>query len=113
MKKFDLKLTAFLVSLFIGLLLIILGSKNEYCLSFGLIVTGCSLGVYALYKTASINKLLEEIEQEIEEVDVEDSYTLKQLIKMKSRLKKQRRSVSIVFYLTAVLLIVLGVSNML
>ncbi len=109
MKKFDLKLTAFLVSLFIGLLLIILGSYYSYCLSFGLIITGVSLGIYAVYRTAKINEILQEIEEEISDIPVEDSYTLKELIKLKSKYKKQRRSVSIVFYLTAVLLIVLGV----
>ena len=112
MKKFDLKLTGFLVSLFIGLLLIILGSKNSYCLSFGLMITGFSLGLYSMYKSAKLNKLIEEVETEIEETNVEDSYTLKQLFKIKSKLKKQRRSVNFVFFLTAVLLIVLGACNL-
>ena len=67
--KFNLKLTAFLVSLFVALLLLILGNKNQYCLSFGLILLGASLVAFVFYATDKINNELLEIEKEIDELD--------------------------------------------
>ena len=111
-KQFDFKLTIFLVSLFIGLLLIVLGNKNEYCLSFGIICLGFSLGMYSLYRVGQLDESLKLVDEDIEEADPDDAYTLKELRKIKSRLKKQRRTCSIVFMIGAVLLIIIGFANM-
>ena len=48
--KINFKLTAILVSLFIGFLLIVLGNKNKYCLSFGLIFLAIALLIYVVSK---------------------------------------------------------------
>ncbi len=111
-KKFDLKLTAFLVSLFIGFLLLILGNKNTYCLSFGFIVLAGSLALYAMYKINKLKEMQAEAEQAMEETPLEDTYALKELYQLKTKIKKNMRSIAIVFYLTAVLLFVLGVANL-
>lgn len=101
-----------MVSLFIGLLLVILGNKNAYCLSFGLIVLGFSIGFYAFIKIGSINEAINQLEAELQEVDLENKYLMKEITKQQAKLKKQRTSLSIAFYACAVMLIVLGFVNM-
>ena len=85
--KFNYKLTISLVSLFISLLLIILGNKNYYCLSFGFIIMGLAIAFYAMYKTDKFNEVILEINNEIDELDKEDNYTITQLKKEKTTSK--------------------------
>lgn len=121
-KNFNFKLTIFLVSLFLGLLLTILGSKSSYCLSFGLIVLGLSLALFVWYNEEQTTKSLSEIEQEIDEitsVDIEDEelekeriYILGQLLIAQKKLIKKKKSVLITFSLCGFALVVLGFVNM-
>ena len=110
--KFNYKLTISLVSLFISLLLIILGNKNNYCLSFGFIIMGLAIAFYAMYKTDKFNEVILEINNEIDESDKEDNYTITQLKKEKTKFIKQKKRFMFVFYLCAVLLVVVGFSFM-
>ena len=120
-RKFNFKLTIFLVSLFLGLLLTILGSKNSYCLSFGLIVLGISLALFVWYNDEQTTKSLSELEQEIDEitsVDIEDEelekeriYILGRLLIAQKKLIKKKKSVLITFSLCGFALIVLGFIN--
>lgn len=112
-KKFDLKLTAFLVSLFIGLLIVILGNKNPYLLSFGFIVIGFSLALFAMFKTADINAVVNELQVELESLKPEDEFRVKEIAKAQAKLTSQRRKVNFVFYVAATLLIVLAFVNIL
>ena len=112
MKKFDLKLTAFWVSLFIGFGLLILGNKDKYCLSFGFIALAGALALYAMYKTNKLKDMQKDVDLAMEETPLEDTYALKELYHIKTKIKKNLRSISIVFYLTAVLFFVLGVANL-
>lgn len=97
-----------MVSLFIGLLLVILGNKNSYCLSFGFIFMGVSLGFYSYYKTEVFNKDLSEINKEANKLEAIDEYAFSQLNKMKKKVQKQKIRFNILFCLAGVLLIVLG-----
>ena len=110
------------MSLFLGLLLTILGSKSSYCLSFGLIVLGISLALFVWYNDEQTTKSLSEIEQEIDEitsVDIEDEelekeriYVLGQLLIVQKKLIKKKKSVLITFTLCGFALVVLGFINM-
>ena len=114
--KFNFKLTIFLVGLFIGLLLIVLGSKSEYCLSFGFIILGLSMPFYAQYNTEKTTKSLEEISTTLEEVDgceelspEDEAYISKELYNTQKKLIKKKKQVIIMFYCFALLMFVLGV----
>lgn len=121
-RKFNFKLTIFLVSLFLGLLLTILGGKSYYCLSFGLIMLGISLALFVWYNDEQTTKNLGEIEQEIDEitsVDIEDEelekeriYILGQLLTAQKKLIKKKKSVLITFSLCGFALVVLGFINL-
>lgn len=110
--KFNYKLTISLVSLFISLLLIILGSKNKYCLSFGFILMGVAIAFYAVYKTEMFDATIVEINNDIEETNPEDTFAITQLNKEKKRFISQRKRFNFVFYLCAFLLVVVGFSFM-
>ena len=134
--KFNFKLTAFLVSLFIGLLLVILGSYNKYCLSFGFIILGCSVELFIRFQNEKITTSLAELEQQIDELeqdyddesdyDEENDYddiekenlmneqvfVLQQLYHRQKKLIKQRKSTNISFRICSVLLICLGIFGM-
>ena len=111
-KNFNYKLTISLVSLFIGLLLIILGNKNKYCLSFGFILMGAAIAFYAMQKTDKFNATIVEINNDIQQLDSEDTYTHQQLEKEKRKFVKQKQRLNFTFYLCAVLLVIVGVTFM-
>ena len=110
--KFNLKLTISLVSLFVSLLLIIIGNKNNYCLSFGFILMGVAIAFYAMFKTEKFNETLLEINNDIEELDKEDEFELKQLNRERKRFTAQKRRFNFTFYLCAFLLVIVGFSFM-
>ena len=132
--KFNLKLTAFLVSLFIGLLLVILGSKNKYCFSFGFIVIGISLIVLIGYNNEKIQNTITEIADELDEIDYfelkkedsdeidedyeekfdmekeqEKAYVVRELTIAQSKLKKRKRRSAVLFAMCSLGLIFLGI----
>ena len=110
--KFNYKLTISLVSLFVSFLLIILGNKNRYCLSFGFILMGVAIAFYAIYKTEKFNETIIEISNEIEETNEEDTFSLTQLNKERKRFVSQKKRFNFVFYLCAFLLVIVGFSFM-
>ena len=113
--KFNFKLTAFLVSLFVSLILLILGSKNKYCLSFGFMALGVSLGLFFWYNNEKMQSYLAEVDHEIDEVetteDLEDedkAYVLKQLYIIKTKIEKKKKSSNIAFLICGVALVIVG-----
>lgn len=117
--KFNIKLTAFLVSLFVSLLIIILGNKNKYCLAFGFIVLSLSVVLYVLYnddKTKEINAEIEEriaeIENDNEMPEDERDYAMQELFLCQIKLMKRKKRITIIFYLFAIMLFVLGFFSM-
>lgn len=130
MKKFqfNFKLTAFLVSLFVSLILVIVGSGNKYCLSFGFILMGLSLSLFVWYNNEKTQKTLESLEADIDYVEQYDEnesvneehedltfeneeeriYVLKQLYVRQNKLRKQKRKSIILFNLCGFVLVILG-----
>lgn len=115
-KKFNIKLTAFLVSLFVSLLIVVLGNKNQYCLCFGFILMAVSMVLYVLYNNDKTEKALEEINDEIDELTEneqdesdEEIYVLQQLYIRQGKLLKRKKSIAGTFYLFSGLLVVLAV----
>lgn len=107
-KNFNLKLTLALVSLFVSLILIVVGNKNNYCLSFGFILMGVALALYTMSKSEELDKYLIEIKNAMEETDPQETFTLNQLEKDRKKINKQKASLNSVFYITAVLLVIVG-----
>ncbi len=110
MKKFDLKLTGFLVSLFIGLLLMILGNKNAYCLSFGLILIAIGLVFYALHANDKTKQDLESIDKQLDNTD--DDYEIRELRKAERKIKKNLKGINVLFYVSAAFLVILSFANL-
>jgi hypothetical protein len=121
--KFNLKLTIFLVSLFVSLLLLILGGANKFCLSFGLMALGGAMFAFLWYNMEKIqNALIEtnekinefdEIEEvdtgEVSEVEIEERvYVEKALYSHQKFLNKKKRSLAIMFGMCGFALIVFG-----
>lgn len=114
--KFNLKLTLFLVSLFVSLLLVILGSKNKYCLCFGFILMGVSLVLFTLYHNEKVskelintNETLNEVENDEELTEDEQVYVMEQLFIRQKNLIKKKRSVIITFDLCGFAIAILGI----
>lgn len=119
MKKFNLKLTAFLVSFFIGLLLLILGNKSEICFSFGFVVLGVALIAFVAYSHERTQKTLIEVNEKLEQVnddqeatEEERLYGLAQLGIQQKHLNKQQKRINLIFSITGVVLIIAGFVNM-
>ncbi len=113
--KFNFKLTACLVGLFLSLLLLILGSENKYCLSFGFMALGASLELFLWYNNEKMQNYLNEINQEIDDVelsedvnDEEKAYVLQQLYITKKKIEKKKKSSNVMFSICGVALVVVG-----
>lgn len=107
-KKFNYKLTLALVSLFISLLLIIIGNKNKYCLFFGFLFLAVSVVIFAKLRIDKINKILKETEIEIDKDDEPDVEFLTEVYKELAVLRRQKRSTAISFYLFSALLVIVS-----
>ena len=113
--KINFKLTGFLVSLFLSLLLLILGSGNKYCLSFGFMALGGSLELFFWYNNEKMQNYLNEINQEIDNVetfeelnDMEKAYILQQLYTTKKKIEKKKKSSNIGFSVLGGVLVIVG-----
>ena len=114
-KNFSIKLTAFLVSLFISLILVIVGNKNQYCLSFGFMLMGVSVALYVLYNDEKTVQTLADIDQKIAEIKHDESmdeddadFSMQELMLVQTKLLKRKKKIAFIFYLFAALLVVLG-----
>ena len=119
MKKINFKLTAFLVSFFIGLLLLILGSKCTICFSFGFVLIGSALMMFVLYSHERTQKMSidvsEKLEQAYDDKDLTEDerlYVLAELGLQQKRLYKQQKRINLLFSITGVVLIIAGFVNM-
>ena len=106
MKKFNIKLTSSLVGLFVSLILIILANKVKVCFSFGLMLLGFSLSLFALYKTETFNETLKVVEEELNEED--DPTIQRDYLNFIKKRRREKRRVEFLFYLAATLLVVVG-----
>lgn len=118
-KKLNIKLTACLVSLFIGLTLLILGNKNKICLAFGFIISAFAIVLYVLYKVDKYNEVLKEVATQKSEVEdivaqteeemKQKDHLLKELKKIKTKTESEKGRLQFVFYLCAFLLLLAGI----
>ena len=117
--KFNFKLSIALLSLFSSLLLVIIGSKNKYCLSFGFIFLGVSIELFMVYLNDKYQKELTELAEELDEVDVSEEineeekvYILQQLYIRQKLITKKKKRTNIVFSTCGALIALLGILNL-
>lgn len=116
--KFNAKLTAFLVSLFLGLVFVILGSKFKICLSFGLMLISASLILYLWYDKEKSSQIIVEFEDKINEItedeEIEEDekiYIIGQLSNQQKSILKRSKRINFLFAITAFTLFVLAIIN--
>ncbi len=110
MKKLNIKLTVCLVSLFISVILLIIGSifKNNYCLCFGLIFASLSIIAYS-YNEFEKLKVQEKLLKEELAQDTTGQFYFEINQNLKA-VKKQRKTIIWGGFAFSVLLIVLGIA---
>jgi len=111
-KKFDFKLTACLVSLFIGLLLLAFSYGKTALISSGLILMAVSLFFFARIRANKLERVLElteiEIDQELENKEP-DQDLLSDVYAEVRKVKKQKKSLNFTFNLCSILMIAIAI----
>lgn len=110
-KKFDFKLTACLVSLFIGVLLLAFSYGKTALISSGLILMAVSLFFFAKIRANKLENVLQlteiEIDEELEKEEP-DQNLLSDVYAEVRKVKKQKKSISFTFNLCSVLMVVVA-----
>ena len=90
--KFNYKLTAFLVGLFISFLLIFLGGKFEICRPFGVMCLGLSLLCYPYYHSDNVKKTMQKLEKRVDQIQGTDEPDFEENVEdlEDEKLKKER-----------------------
>lgn len=112
MKRLDYKLTIATVSLFVSLILLILGGflKNNYCLCFGLFFASIAMISFSFKEFGRLNELEKSILQETEEDYTMSDNALLELGLTLKTIKKQRKIVIWGGFAFSLLLIVVGIA---
>lgn len=117
--KLNFKLAIVLVSLFAGLLLLVLGSKSKYCLSFGLIFLGLSLVLLIFYINEKYENVIKETNEEIDNLEVDEEiaeeekvYVLQELFLKQKKITKQHKRTRTLFILCGFIIILVGFFGM-
>ncbi len=110
MKKLSLQLTISLVSLFISLILTILGNQNKYCLSFGFIFFAIAIILFAVDRCIYTSNTIKQLNQDVEDYDLSDVMLLEIKDELK-KLKKQRAYIIFGSVLFCVLLLILAFTS--
>lgn len=107
------------MSFFASLSMVIWGSKNKYCLSFGFIFLGISIILVSGKIKERMEKELIEINDKINEVDIDEDlgvndkvYILKQLYVAQKKSTKNIKRGKIVFLIGGICMILLGIFGM-
>lgn len=108
-KKFNLKLTISLVSLFISLLILILFNQNKFGLFFGFLFLGASLLLYGYFRASLLNETINKTNQELEETEYVEDGVVDEVLKELKHVKRLKRSTQITFYLAGGLIIVFSI----
>ncbi len=103
-KKFDVKLTILLVSLFVSLLILILFNQSKVGLFFGFFLLGLTLVGYGYYRVSLLNATIKKTDEELDEED--DDKLIDEVMKELKQVKKLKRSTMVTFYLAGGLLVV-------
>ncbi len=110
MKKFNFKLTASVVSLFITFIFFVFGNKNKICLFFGFMFLAAALIMFLLYILDRFNADLIKAEEMLDELDTtpeKEEYIIN--LDLKYAIIKKRRKALILFSLCAGLLVICGI----
>ena len=110
MKRLDYKLTLCLVSLFISIILLILGSvlKNNHCLCFGLIFLSVAVILFSVKRCSDFEEKSRLVDMEMQEE--QNDNMLFEMQYFKKGLKKQKRVAIFGGFGFALILIVLAIS---
>lgn len=112
-KKFNLKLTISLVSLFISLLILILFNQNKFGLFFGFLLLGCALFLYGYYRSSILKTVIDKTNEELEENSdyetEEEVIVYNEVLNELKRVKRMKRSAQITFYLAGALVILIAI----
>lgn len=110
-KKFDLKLTACLVSLFISIALIIFFNENKVVMAISFVLLAITLYFFGKIRLKKIDSTLEKTDEDIQELyasgEIEDVDLTEVHAQMK-QLRKQRKSVKVVFNLAPILFVIVA-----
>ena len=114
MKNFNIKLTASLVGLFIGFLLIVLGNKQGGLLALGFFALALSIALFAMYKVEQIDAEILNVKNQLslpkeDSGESENEFNLEENKNYLKLLKRNKRSVSVSFYTCAFFLFVCGI----
>ena len=108
-----------MVSFFASLSMIIWGSKNKYCLSFGFIFLGITTALLSGPVKDRLEKELIKINDSINEIDVDESmseeekvYVLKQLYVAQKKTTRMIKRSQISFVVAGVSFVLLGIFGM-
>ena len=99
------------MSLFIGLILVLIGTKVKLCLSFGLILFGIGAFLYSWHKTEQSNEIQKEVALELQNYDVdkqEDKAIVNELKRIQKEDKKSSRRIVVCFVLFGAMMVILG-----
>ena len=107
MKKFNIKLTISLVSFFISLILFVFSDKQLVCIGIACWLLAFALVFFALSRSEGANKLLKNIDEEIENSnqDEDDDADLKLT---KNKIVKNMKRTTFTMYFCASLLVIVG-----
>ncbi len=109
------------MSLFASLSLIIWGSKNKYCLSFGFMLLGFFVVLFGFVLVDKFKKDLIDINQYINDIDIdideeiseeEKVYVLQQLYITQNKITKKQKKSKILFMVCGICFVLLGIFGM-
>ena len=118
MKKFKInfKLTAFLVSLFLSIFIVVLGNKFAPCVCIGFILLGVSLALFVLFNDERTTKIVQELTEEINKISEDETmdedtkmFMKGQLYLTINKLNRRKSKTRIIFYSCGVALIILAI----
>lgn len=110
MKKFNFKLTASVVSLFITFIFFVFGNAHKVCLFFGFMFLAAALVMFLQYILEKLNAAIYQAEEKLEELDAtpeKEEYAIN--LDIKYTIIKKKRKAQILFYLCAGLLVITGI----
>ncbi len=118
-KKVDFRLTISMVSLFIGILVVILGNGLSYCIAIGMILIAASCFVFSGYQSGKLTEQIDYIQTELDNFENDDSpydpntsYTrteLREMMEAVRSLKRQRRKSRIIYNTFATVLVIVAI----
>ena len=109
--KFNIRLTASLVSFFVGIVLAILGAKNKYCLGAGFIFIGLGSFLYSWHRSLESVDLQTEVNEELMKYDPEiqeNTAIINELGRIQDENKKKTKRTNIVFVLFGAMMVIVG-----